>query len=179
MCYNYKSKKQIDIHVNKPFILEHTILIQRSSRENRWKKAVTILTGFPTGPQKAITLNTKEKEACHVWHDEHKAWPQPAVPQRRPVQERPGNKQPLNYLTHTDSSSQPHIQDRRQPAMTFMTQSMRWKEKKVSILMKAEKIFFMIRVCSRTCYLDVLHVLNPFITALIWWVQHSKVEQRL
>lgn len=134
--------------------------------------------GSPQGPEKAITLNTKEKEACHIWHDEHKAWPQPAVPQRRPVRKRPGNKQPLNCLTRTDSSSQPRTQDRCQAAVTLMTQSTSWGGRGLNTDESSEVILFTIRVCSRTCYLDVLDVINPFIAASIWWVRHSKVEQK-
>lgn len=160
----------------------------------RWKKdekkAATILTGIPTRPQKAITLNTKEKEACHVWHDEHKAWPRPAVPQRRPVRERPGNKQPLNCLTHTDSSSQPHTRDRRQPAMTFMTQSASWKGKKKKKRLNSDEssevLFFMISMirlqqnllfrCSR-CYKSFYHSFYLASSARQRWTKALRINK--
>lgn len=57
--------------------------------------------GSPTGLQSVLTLNTKEKEACHVWHDELKVWSWPGAPARRLAQKRPGNKQSLKLLTDT------------------------------------------------------------------------------
>ncbi|XDV50002.1 hypothetical protein PO909_019134 [Leuciscus waleckii] len=55
----------------------------------------------PVCQQSALTLNTKEKEACHVWHDELKVWSWPGAPARRLAQKRPGNKQSLKRLTDT------------------------------------------------------------------------------
>lgn len=117
--------------------------------------------------------------SCLAWWAQSLAAARSAAEASGP-RERPGNKQPLNYLTHTDSSNQPHAQDRCQPAMTFMTQSTSWwKKKKTQYWWKQWSYFSMIRVCSRTCYLDELDVINPFITTFIWWVRHRKLEQKL
>lgn len=129
----------------KRIILAKTILIfpvMCSSREAGWKKSQPpFWNGSPTGLQSVLTLNTKEKEACHVWHDELKVWSWPGAPARRLAQKRPGNKQSLKRLTDTQ---------RAQTSPTHQTGvSQSWHEwhpglpqKQRCKLMKAVRSFF-------------------------------------